>query len=142
MIPLLQNLPKSQSSTCQLRPNFQHIRVGDLSSALFLHISEKITVIQIALASCSIQTKLIQCYILKYVIDHKGFLSYTDLSQECKAGLAEESRVAITNRIFQALREVSSFIKENYLPNCRKEYGVGSLPNGKEYYRETLRQVN
>ena len=79
---------------------------------------------------------------MKHVIDHKGFLSYTDLSQECKTGLAEESRVAITNRIFPALREVSRFIKENYLPNCRKEYGVGSLPNGEEYYRETLRQVS
>ena len=72
----------------------------------------------------------------------RGVLSSTDLSQECKTDLAEKIRGAITNRIFPALREVSRFLKENYLPNCRKEYGVGSLPNGEEYYRETLRSVS
>ncbi|CAL4128286.1 unnamed protein product [Meganyctiphanes norvegica] len=44
----------------------------------------------------------------------------------------------IENKVLPAYRKLKVFIMEEYLPNCRAEIGVSSLPEGREFYQACL----
>ncbi|CAL4234254.1 unnamed protein product, partial [Meganyctiphanes norvegica] len=44
----------------------------------------------------------------------------------------------IANKVLPAYRKLKVFITEEYLPKCRAEIGVTSLPEGEEFYQACL----
>lgn len=52
--------------------------------------------------------------------------------------LQEEVRNIISQEVNPALLTFHDFMKETYLPNARKTYGLKDLPNGEAWYRERI----
>ena len=65
-----------------------------------------------------------------------------DLSAEDRTRLAEAYRREVTERTQPALRRLAAFIDAEYLPAARRRAGIGwtSLPNGKAWYRQWVRE--
>ncbi|MCC7431696.1 DUF885 domain-containing protein [bacterium] len=55
-------------------------------------------------------------------------------SEEQKAELTQKLKDAITKSIMPSNKKLYDFIEKDYLPGCRKEFGIWSLPNGNDYY--------
>lgn len=53
--------------------------------------------------------------------------------------LVEKAKETISSFVQPSLKKLSSFIKTEYMPETRTEYGVKCLPSGAEYYQECLR---
>ncbi len=76
------------------------------------------------------RTKFRYCGICFFVL--KGLPGMkVDLTKRCKS--------VITEKVFPALEDMKTYLRDTYLPKSRPEIGVGSLPNGEEYYRECLK---
>jgi uncharacterized protein (DUF885 family) len=48
--------------------------------------------------------------------------------------LANDFRMMIKDRIIPGYHKFDNFFREEYSPHCRKGFGIGALPNGKEWY--------
>ncbi|MCI0715956.1 MAG: DUF885 domain-containing protein [Chlorobi bacterium] len=57
------------------------------------------------------------------------------LSPEEKEKVSKELKEIIETVINPGYKKLHKFVKNEYLPNCRKEAGIWSLPNGQERYR-------
>ena len=66
---------------------------------------------------------------------YKPFTEFPgDLSAADKTRFAAAGRTAIAESITLTLKKLDSFIKDTYLPACRKEIGASTLPDGDAYY--------
>lgn len=54
--------------------------------------------------------------------------------------LRREIVAAVDGEVRPALRELARFVREDYAPHGRKEYGIWSLPNGDALYRNAIEQ--
>ncbi|MFI5212299.1 MAG: DUF885 domain-containing protein, partial [Ignavibacteria bacterium] len=61
------------------------------------------------------------------------------LSAEEKENTAKELRTIINESINPAYKRLHDFVKNEYLPNCRKDAGIWSLPDGKERYENAVK---
>lgn len=72
------------------------------------------------------------------------FTPFTSFNQDIpdseRTRLASAARKEITESLTPALRKFHSFVKDTYLPACRENIAVASLPNGDEYYKYSIRQ--
>lgn len=62
--------------------------------------------------------------------------SFSDVD---KARLIRDFERAITEHLFPSYRRLGEFLRDEYLPHGRSTSGIGSLPNGKEYYQHCVR---
>ncbi|MCH9032175.1 MAG: DUF885 domain-containing protein, partial [candidate division Zixibacteria bacterium] len=58
-----------------------------------------------------------------------------ELSDDVLSDFAERFKETITNEIVPTYRKFGKFIRDEYLPACRDEFGVWSLPDGEERYQ-------
>ena len=66
---------------------------------------------------------------------YKPFTEFpNDLAAADKKRFADGGRKAIAESIMPTLKKLDSFIRDTYLPACRKEIGASSLPEGDAYY--------
>jgi uncharacterized protein (DUF885 family) len=63
----------------------------------------------------------------------------TSFSAADKDRLARAYKQAITEYIIPSYRRLGEFLRDEYLPHGRSTSGIGSLPNGKEYYQHCVR---
>jgi prolyl oligopeptidase len=61
------------------------------------------------------------------------------LTPEEKEQVSNELKEIISDNIYPAYRKLYDFVKNEYLPNCRKEAGIWSLPDGKERYENSVK---
>ncbi len=61
------------------------------------------------------------------------------LTDDMKVDLTKQCKSVITEKVFPALEDMKTYIRDTYLPKSRPDVGVGSLPNGEEYYKESLK---
>ncbi len=57
-----------------------------------------------------------------------------NFSKEVKDNLTQQVSDAISNSIVPSFKKLLAFVQTQYLPKCRKEVGIWSLPDGKERY--------
>jgi uncharacterized protein (DUF885 family) len=60
-------------------------------------------------------------------------------SQEVKESLDRELKSIIINNINPAYVKLHDFVRDEYLPACRTDAGIWSLPNGKELYEYSIK---
>lgn len=59
----------------------------------------------------------------------------TSAQQRC---LAAEGLTAIKETVRPSYQQLLKFINETYIPACRKDIAISSLPNGREYYKQCI----
>jgi uncharacterized protein (DUF885 family) len=64
-----------------------------------------------------------------------GEISATDCSE-----LRGEAARIIKEAVNPALKKLDAFVKETYIPACRKEIGASSLPDGQAFYQYAIRR--
>ena len=69
----------------------------------------------------------------------KEALDNTSISAARKQSLRAEGEQVIRGSVQKAYDNLSSFLQDYYMLNTRSAYGVGSLPNGTEFYEACLR---
>lgn len=70
---------------------------------------------------------------------YKPFLNISSsISDEEAYHIRQNASDAIEDNVFPALKKLDDFIENEYRPNARPEIGVGSLPGGREFYRQEL----
>jgi uncharacterized protein (DUF885 family) len=62
-----------------------------------------------------------------------------NVPQEIKESLDTELKSIITNDINSAYVKLHGFVRDEYLPLCRTDAGIWSLPNGKELYENRIK---
>jgi len=62
-----------------------------------------------------------------------------NLTNEEKEKVKKELKYLIENNINPAFRKLYDFVKYEYIPVCRKDAGVWSLPDGKERYENSVK---
>ena len=71
---------------------------------------------------------------------YKPFLTYPDtFSEDDKTRLAALGEAAIASSVLPAYKDLEAFLTSEYNPKARKMVGVGSTPEGREYYRALVR---
>jgi uncharacterized protein (DUF885 family) len=63
-----------------------------------------------------------------------------ELPEAERARLVELGKKAIAESMTPALKKLAAFIKETYLPACRKDIGASSLPDGEAYYQYAIKR--
>lgn len=61
------------------------------------------------------------------------------LTPEEKTIVTAELKDIIQNSIYPAYRKLYDFVKNDYIPYCRKDAGVWSLPDGKDRYEKSIK---
>jgi uncharacterized protein (DUF885 family) len=91
--------------------------------------------------SCTVAPKVVNSYIdgTEPVVEKNPFYKPfkvlpKTISKTDQARLQEGSRKMIAERIVPGFKKFDTFFKTEYQPHCRKEFGIGKLPNGKKYY--------
>jgi len=87
-------------------------------------------------------------FIQKYIVeDPKQSAFYAPLTAKPKHidqsdmnQLQSEAVEIISNQIYPKYREFKSFMQEQYLPNARTDIGATTLPKGKEYYQQQIKE--
>lgn len=62
------------------------------------------------------------------------------LSAAERETLSEAGRKAIAQAFTPALKKLDAFVKETYLPACRKDIGASSLPDGEALYQYSIKR--
>ncbi|MBK8553821.1 MAG: DUF885 domain-containing protein [Ignavibacteria bacterium] len=62
-----------------------------------------------------------------------------NLTPEEKIIVSAELKDIIQNSIYPAYKKLYDFVKNDYIPNCRKDAGVWSMPDGKERYEKSIK---
>ena len=57
-----------------------------------------------------------------------------------RARLIDSGKNAIAQSMTPALKKLAAFIKETYLPACRKDIGASSLPDGEAFYQYAIKR--
>ncbi len=63
-----------------------------------------------------------------------------DISAADRARFTDSGRKVIAESFMPALKKLDAFIKETYLPACRKDVGASSLPDGEAFYQYSIRR--
>jgi uncharacterized protein (DUF885 family) len=63
-----------------------------------------------------------------------------DAAPSERTRLVDSGRKIIAESLNAALKKLHAFIKESYLPACRKDIAALSLPNGEAYYQHAIRR--
>jgi uncharacterized protein (DUF885 family) len=63
-----------------------------------------------------------------------------ELAPADRARLVEFGKKAIAQSMTPALKKLAAFIKETYLPACRKDIGASSLPDGEAFYQYAIKR--
>jgi uncharacterized protein (DUF885 family) len=63
-----------------------------------------------------------------------------DISVADRARFTASGRKVIAESFMPALKKLDAFIKETYLPACRKDIGASSLPDGEAFYQYSIRR--
>ena len=63
----------------------------------------------------------------------------TTLSDADRVRLSQAYTQAIQSQIMPAYRKLTTFIRQEYLPQCRDTVGLSALPNGKQWYEQLVR---
>jgi uncharacterized protein (DUF885 family) len=63
-----------------------------------------------------------------------------DVTSADRARLVEAGKKAIAQSMTPALKKLAAFIKETYLPACRKDIGASSLPDGEAFYQYAIKR--
>lgn len=58
-----------------------------------------------------------------------------EFSKSDKEKIQSEFKKMITSQIIPSFEKFDAFFQKEYLPKCRKDFGYGTLPNGKKWYR-------
>lgn len=58
-----------------------------------------------------------------------------EFSKSDKEKIQADFKKMITTNIIPSFEKFDSFFQKEYLPKCRKDFGYGTLPNGKKWYR-------
>jgi len=61
-----------------------------------------------------------------------------DFSENDRRALEGEYRRVIAEKIVPAYKKFDAFFKKEYAPRCRRDYGIGNLPRGKEWYAHAI----
>ncbi len=61
------------------------------------------------------------------------------LTEKEKEIVSAELKDIIQNSIYPAYRKLYEFVKNEYIPNCRKDAGIWSLPEGRERYEKAIK---
>lgn len=78
-------------------------------------------------------------------VDAEKSIFYTTLNKENKLTEEEKAKVSaelkeiIANNVNTSYKKLYDFVKNEYLPNCRKDAGIWSLPDGKERYQNSVK---
>ena len=67
-----------------------------------------------------------------------GFMP-SRISHEQKAKIEAAFREMIASRIQPGYQKFDNFFRSEYLPHCRKSFGYGAYPKGKDWYRLAIR---
>lgn len=71
----------------------------------------------------------------------KPFATFTEeLPAADRARLIDSGKNAIAQSMTPALKKLAAFIKETYLPACRKDIGASSLPDGEAFYQYAIKR--
>ncbi len=62
-----------------------------------------------------------------------------DFSTADRTRLAGDFRKMVSDRILPAVEKFDHFFRDEYTKSCRKDYGIGKLPNGKDMYEYEIR---
>ncbi len=62
-----------------------------------------------------------------------------DFNQSQRARIRSEGEKAIAQTVRPAYKRILEFIREEYIPSGREEISIYGLPNGREYYRQSIR---
>ncbi len=62
------------------------------------------------------------------------FEKENDLDETELAAAKEACAEILVNEVVPAYEQLAAFMKDDYIPNCRKEAGIWSLPQGEERY--------
>jgi len=63
-----------------------------------------------------------------------------DIPTSEQARLVDSGKKAIIESLNPAFKKLLAFMKETYLPACRKDVGASSLPDGEAYYQHAIRR--
>jgi uncharacterized protein (DUF885 family) len=63
-----------------------------------------------------------------------------DIAASERSRLVDSGTKAIAGSLMPALKKLDTFIKETYVPACRKDIGASSLPDGKAFYQYAIRR--
>jgi len=63
-----------------------------------------------------------------------------DIPASEQARLVDSGKKAIVESLNPAFKKLLAFMKETYLPACRKDVGASSLPDGEAYYQHAIRR--
>lgn len=105
-------------------------------------IREKITL------SCLVAEKVPNTYSEALVKDVEknafyrpvGFMPKT-FSEADRKRLSSAFREVITSHVQPGYEKFDKFFRVEYLPHCRKSFGLTGIPNGKEWYKHAIRQT-
>ncbi|MEO1252116.1 MAG: DUF885 domain-containing protein [Pseudomonadota bacterium] len=61
------------------------------------------------------------------------------ISDRRKKRLREEARAVMVNEVIPAFSRLSTYMREDYLPNARETLGISETPNGEAYYEALVR---
>ncbi|MFN8577746.1 MAG: DUF885 domain-containing protein [Candidatus Sericytochromatia bacterium] len=75
--------------------------------------------------------------------DYKESMYYKLLGEHKKISkdLIANIENVIQNDLYPSFKRLSYFLKDTYIPNCRDTFGLGSLPNGIDFYNHKLRMM-
>lgn len=82
------------------------------------------------------------------VADPSQSLLIKNISKESRSGLDDATWERLESEILKAIREsvvpayetFAGFLRREYLPGCRGTVGAAALPNGRELYRDRIKQ--
>ena len=62
-----------------------------------------------------------------------------EFSDNEKSDFTTKYSEAIKNKIIPTYKKLYDFIKQEYIPGCRKSAGISEIPNGREYYNHLIK---
>ncbi len=72
-------------------------------------------------------------------IFYKPIDGENSLTSEEKTELKDSLKNLVENEVYASYRRLYEFVKTEYLPNCRKDAGISSLPDGRERYQNSVK---
>ncbi len=70
---------------------------------------------------------------------YKPFLNLPEsFSTPLKDSIINVAKVSVQKNAIDQYKKIKSFFEDEYFPNTRKELGISSIPNGKEFYQNRI----
>ena len=70
---------------------------------------------------------------------YKPFLNLPEsFSTPLKDSIVNVAKVSVQKNAIDQYKKIKSFFEDEYFPNTRKELGISSIPNGKEFYQNRI----